>query len=133
MRAEINRSLNEYQSRPRRTFIGANTREYRFTRYIEDWRAKIERVGEMNYPQAARDQKTYGSLLVGVSIRSDGSLEAAEIRRSSGSKVLDDAAIRIVQLAAPYAAFPPDIAKDTDVLSITRTWMFTRSDKFVAE
>jgi protein TonB len=133
LRAEISRSLNEYQSRPRRTFIGARTREYRFTRYIEDWRVKIERIGEMNYPQAARDQKTYGSLVVAVSIKADGSLERVEISRSSGIRVLDDAAIRIVQLAAPYAPFPPDIAKDTDVLSITRTWMFTRSDQFVAE
>ena len=75
----------------------------------------------------------YGSLVVTVAIKSDGSLDDVEIRRSSGIKMLDQAAIRIVRLAAPYAPFPADIAKDTDILSITRTWMFTRSDQFVAE
>jgi len=67
------------------------------------------------------------------SIKSDGSVERVDINRSSGQRILDAAALRIVQLAAPYAAFPPDIAKDTDVISITRTWIFTRSDQFVSE
>jgi protein TonB len=71
--------------------------------------------------------------MVTVVIKSDGSLDDVEIRRSSGIKMLDQAAIRIVRLASPYAPFPADIAKDIDILSITRTWMFTRSDQFVAE
>ncbi len=133
LEARIDRNLEAYQQRPRRRFVGARVEEFRFARYIEDWRAKVERVGEMNYPQAARDQKMYGSLVVTVAIKSDGSLDDVEIRRSSGIKMLDQAAIRIVRLAAPYAPFPADIAKDTDILSITRTWMFTRSDQFVAE
>jgi protein TonB len=95
--------------------------EFRFARYVEDWRAKVERIGEMNYPQAARDERKYGSLVVTVAIKADGSLEDVEIRRSSGVRILDQAAIRIVRLAAPYAPFPPEIAKDTDVLSIART------------
>ena len=90
-------------------------------------------MGEVNYPQAARDQRIYGSLVVTVSIKSDGSLERVEINRSSGQRILDAAALRIVQLAAPFAPFPADIAKDTDILSITRTWIFTRSDQFVTE
>lgn len=133
LEAQISKDWDAYQKRPRRMFVGARTQEFRFARYIEDWRTKIERVGEVNYPQAARDEKRYGSLVVTVAIKADGSLEDVEIRRSSGIKLLDQAAIRIVRLAAPYARFPPDIAKDTDVLSITRTWMFTRSDQFVAE
>ncbi|MCC6533600.1 MAG: energy transducer TonB [Burkholderiales bacterium] len=131
LQAHINRSLDAYQKRPRRTFIGARAKEFRFSRYIEDWRTKIERVGEMNYPAAARG--IYGNLQVSVSIRADGSLEGAEISRSSGRKVLDEAAIRIVRLASPFAPFPPDIAQDTDILSITRTWSFTRADQFQAE
>jgi protein TonB len=71
--------------------------------------------------------------VVTVSIKADGSLDRVEISRSSGVKVLDEAAVRIVKLAAPYAPFPADIAKDVDVLGITRTWTFTRSDHFVAE
>jgi protein TonB len=133
LEAQIAREWENYQQRPRRRFIGARAQEYRFASYIEDWRAKVERVGEFNYPQAARDQRIYGSLVVTVSIKSDGTLERAEINRSSGQRILDAAALRIVQLAAPYAPFPADIAKDTDIIHITRTWLFTRSDQFVAE
>lgn len=133
LEARISRQWNAYQQRPRRRFVGARTKEFRFARYIEDWRLKIERIGELNYPQAARDQKIYGSLVVTVSIKADGSLEKVDINRSSGEKILDHAAIRIVRLAAPYAPFPPDIAKDTDILSITRTWLFTREDQFRSE
>ena len=133
LEASIAREWESYQQRPRRRFVGARTQEYRFARYVEDWRAKIERIGELNYPQAARDQRLYGSLIVTVSIKSDGSLERVDINRSSGQRILDAAALRIVHLAAPYAPFPADIAKDTDIISITRTWLFTRSDQFVAE
>lgn len=131
LQAQISRTLDVHQKRSRRTFVGARAQEFRFARYIEDWRLKIERVGAHNYPAAARG--IYGSLLVSVEIRADGSLENVEITRSSGKLVLDEAAKRIVRLAAPFAAFPPDIAKDTDILSITRTWSFTLADQFQAE
>jgi protein TonB len=133
LEAQIAREWENYQQRPRRRFIGARAQEYRFASYIEDWRAKVERIGEFNYPQAARDQRIYGSLVVTVSIKSDGTLERVEINRSSGQRILDAAAVRIVHLAAPYAPFPADIARDTDIIHITRTWLFTRSDQFVAE
>jgi len=133
LEAQIARDWENYQQRPRRRFIGARTQEFRFARYIEDWRVKIERVGELNYPQAARDQRIYGSLIVTVSIKSDGTLERVDINRPSGQRILNAAALRIVHLAAPFAPFPADIAKDTDIISITRTWIFTRSDQFVAE
>ena len=74
-----------------------------------------------------------GSLLLTVSIRSDGSVEAVEINRSSGHSVLDAAAVKIVEMSAPFAAFPPDIRRDTDVLHITRTWMFTKGDELRSE
>ncbi len=133
LEAQISKDWNAYQERPRRKFVGARTQEYRYARYIEDWRQKIERIGELNYPQAARDQRIYGSLMATVSIRADGSLEKIQIDRSSGNKVLDDATVQIVKMAAPYAALPPDIARDTDILHITRTWTFTRSDQFVSQ
>jgi protein TonB len=133
LEASIARDWENYQQRPRRRFIGARTQEFRFARYVEDWRIKIERVGEVNYPQTARDRRIYGSLVVTVTIKSDGSLVAVDINRSSGQRILDAAALRIVHLAAPFAPFPADIAKDTDLLSITRTWLFTRSDQFVTE
>lgn len=133
LEAQISKDWDSYQKRPRRRFIGARTQEFRFARYIEDWRLKIERVGELNYPQAARDQKAYGSLVVTVSIKANGALEKVEVNRPSGWKILDQAALHIVKLAAPFAPFPPDIASDTDILSITRTWTFTRSDQLIAE
>jgi protein TonB len=129
LEAQIDKNLDAYNKRPRRTFVGARTQEFRFARYIEDWRQKVERVGTLNYPQAARDQKIYGSLQLTVSIRADGSIEKIEINRSSGQKILDEAAIRIVNLAGPYAPLPSDIVRDTDILGITRTWTFTRDDQ----
>jgi protein TonB len=131
--AQISRDWGNYQKRPKRVFLGARVREYRYARYVEDWRAKVEKVGNLNYPEAAKRDKVYGSLLLTVSIRADGEVENIEVNRSSGHPVLDEAAIRIVRLAAPYAPFPEDIRRDTDILSITRTWTFTRADQWVGE
>lgn len=133
LEARISREWDNYQKRPRRTFIGARTREYRLARYVEDWRLKVERVGNLNYPQAARQQKLYGSLQLTVSIKADGSVESVEVNHSSGHKLLDAAAVQIVQLAAPFAPLPEDIRRDTDILSITRTWQFTRADQLLSE
>lgn len=129
LQARIDRDWESYQKKPKRNFVGARTQEYRFARYAEDWRIKVEKVGNLNYPEEAKRQKIYGSLQLIVSIKADGSVESVEIRRSSGHKVLDEAAKRIVYLAAPYAAFPEDIRKDTDILGIVRTWTFTRADQ----
>ena len=128
LEAEISRSTEEYNKRPRKKFIGTRTAEYRYARYMEDWRLKVERVGTLNYPQAARG-RLYGTLQLSVWIRTDGSVDKIEIERSSGQRVLDDAAQRIVHMASPYAPFPPDIQRDTDVLVITRNWTFTRGDQ----
>jgi protein TonB len=133
LEAKIAREWNAYQERPRRVRIGSRTREYRFARYVEDWRQKIERVGDLNYPQGAREQRLHGKLIVTVAIKADGTVEDVEINVPSGHKILDDAARRIVQLAGPFAPFPPDIAKDVDILHITRTWTFTTADRFISE
>ena len=135
LEAQTSRDYEAYQKRPKRKFIGARTQEYRFARYVEDWRIKVERIGNLNYPEAARREKVYGNLQLTVGIMSDGSLESLEINRSSGKKVLDEAAIRIVKLAGQngFAPFPPDISRDTDVLHITRTWAFTRSDELTSQ
>ena len=133
IRDSISQQWDEYQKRPKRAFVGANVREYAFARYVEDWVTKVERIGNLNYPEAARRQGIYGSLKLTVSIHSNGQIEAIEIDRSSGSKILDAAATRIVELAAPYAAFPEDMRQKADILSITRTWTFTRSDQLVTD
>ena len=129
LEAQIAKDMDAYQKRPKRQFIGARAEEYRFARYVEDWRLKVERVGNLNYPEAARQQKLYGNLILTVSIRADGSIEKIEVDRSSGHRVLDAAAIKIVEMAAPYAPFPPDIRRDTDILDITRTWTFAQGDE----
>ena len=132
LQAQIARQTQAYQERPRKRFIGANAREYRFAQYEEDWRAKIERVGTLNYPAEARG-KLYGMLQLTVTIRPDGSVDSIELNRSSTLKVLDRAAFRIVQMAAPFAVFPADIRKDTDLLVITRTWLFEQGDKVLTK
>ncbi|HAY27057.1 MAG TPA: energy transducer TonB [Candidatus Accumulibacter sp.] len=127
LEGEIAKELDEYSKRPRKQFLGSSAMEYRFAQYFEEWRQKVERVGTLNYPAEARG-KLYGSLVLTVTVRSDGSVDSVEINRSSGHKVLDDAARRIVVMASPFAAFPPAIRHDTDSLVITRTWNFTQRD-----
>ena len=128
LQAQIDRQIDEYQKRPRKKFIGANAREYRFAQYEEDWRVKIERLGTLNYPAEARG-KHYGNLRLTVTIRADGSVDSIELDRSSVLKVLDAAAFKIVRMASPFAPFPADIRRDTDLLVITRTWFFGEGDK----
>jgi protein TonB len=132
LEGQIARQIEDYNKRPRKKFIGARVEEYRFAQYVEDWRQKVERIGNLNYPQAAKGRH-YGSLVLTVIIRSDGSLDRVEINRSSGQKILDEAARRIVEMAAPYAAFPDAIRRDTDILEITRTWSFTSSDRLQSD
>jgi len=127
LEGEIAKNVDEYNQRPRKRNIDTRADEYRFAQYVEDWRLKVERIGTLNYPEAAKG-KLYGTLMLTVTIRSDGAVDKVEINRSSGHKILDDAARRIVQMAGPYAPFPPDIRRDTDILEITRSWFFTNND-----
>lgn len=127
LEAQIEKDLEEYQKRPRKKFIGARTSEYAPAQYIEAWRQKVERIGTLNYPEAARG-KHYGSLLVYIEIKADGDINKVDIQRSSGNKILDDAALRIVRLSSPFAAFPPEMREKFDILAFARTWTFTNSD-----
>jgi len=133
LEAQIRRDRQAYQERPKRVFIGARAQEYRFAHYVENWRQRIERIGNLNYPDEARARRIYGSLQLTVAIKADGEVESVEINRSSGYRFLDQAAIRIVRLAAPFERFPDNIRGDTDILHITRTWTFTRTDQVLAE
>ena len=133
LEAQVRRQYQQYQERPKRKFVGARAQEYRFAQYVDNWRQKIERIGNLNYPEEARTRKLYGSLQLTVAIKADGEVESVEVNRSSGHKVLDQAAIRIVRLASPFDRFPDNIRTDTDILHITRTWTFTRADQVFAE
>lgn len=130
LNAEIQRRLEAKAKRPRRKFISASTREYKFAAYMEAWRAKVERVGNLNYPEEARQNHLSGSLILEVVLQPDGSVKDMIVRRSSGHKALDDAAMRIVELASPFAPFPDEIAKEVDFLHVTRTWQFLNSYRF---
>ncbi len=127
--AELDRKTKLYAKRPRRKAINASTREYKYATYLDAWRRKVERVGNLNYPDEAKRRKLHGNLVLHVAIRADGSIDSLRILHSSGHKLLDDAAIRIVKLAAPFAPFPPDILNETDILDITRTWRFLSSNR----
>ena len=128
--AQIRQKLQAKAERPRRKFISASTKEYKYASYMEAWRSKVERVGNLNYPEAARKNKLSGNLILDVALNKDGSINQITVRRSSGHQVLDDASIRIVELAAPYSPFPDQIRKETDILHITRTWQFLNNNKF---
>jgi protein TonB len=129
LEAVIARQTEEYNKRPRiRPILSARAEEYRFAQYEDAWRIKVERIGTLNYPQAARG-KLSGSLTLTVVINRDGSLARVEIDRPSGHRVLDEAAKRIVGMAAPFAEFPADIRREWDQLSITRTFIFTSSNR----
>lgn len=132
LEGQIARQMEEYNQRPRKKFIGARVEEYRFAQYVEDWRQKIERIGNLNYPDAAKG-RLYGSLTLSVIIKANGDLKQVEVIRSSGQTLLDDAARRIVRMSAPFATFPEAIRRDTDELDITRTWTFTNADRLRAD
>jgi len=120
----IKERIDRYNQQPRRHFTGPSAQRAEYAEYVEAWRKKIELLGTQHYPPQARG-KVYGSLQLTVHIRRDGSLEHAEINQPSSEAVLNQAALRIVQLAAPFAPLPPAIARETDILAITRTWHFT--------
>jgi protein TonB len=130
--AEISQSMEAYAKRDKHRYISAQAREYRDAAYLDAWRAKIERIGNLNYPEEAKRRNISGNLLLDVAINADGSLNSITLLRSSGSKILDDAAMRIVKLAAPFAQFPDELRSDTDVLHITRTWEFLDSHRLDA-
>lgn len=124
---QIEQSRLAYSERKRKTFISASTREFKYANYMNDWVHKVERVGNLNYPDAARRQGVSGNLLLQVALKPDGSVYGITVLKSSGHKVLDDAAVRIVELAAPFPPLPQTIREDTDLLYITRTWEFLSS------
>ncbi len=113
----------------RKKYISASTQDWLYASYMNAWTQKVERVGNMNYPEQALRRNMRGDLVMSVGIRADGSLESIEVLRDSGYPVLDEAAIRIVELSAPFATLPEQIASEVDVLYITRTWRFSPDNK----
>jgi len=115
----------DFPERQRRKFISANTREYLYASYMRSWVAKVERVGNLNYPEKARRMNLEGALVLSVDILANGGVDRIRVLRSSGYDVLDEAAVRIVRLSSPFAPLPREITESIDVLTITRTWQFS--------
>jgi protein TonB len=128
LEGEISKTADEYSKRPRKKFVGARTEEYALASYLDAWKQKIERIGTLNYPPEARG-KLYGAVVLFVELRAeDGSLYNAEISKSSGHKVLDQAALRILRMSAPFGPIPAEGLGGATVLSFGRTWYFTQGD-----
>ncbi len=118
-----------YAKRPDPKYLTAATRRSADAAYLHDWTRKVERIGNLNYPDAARREGLTGRLILDVAIRPDGSLADVALLRSSGHKVLDEAAIRIVRLAAPFAPVPAEVLGEKTELRIVRTWVFTSGNR----
>jgi len=129
LEAELAQDIQQYAKRPKiHRLNAASTMRDKGAWYKDEWRKKVERIGNLNYPDDARRQQIYGSLRLLVSINRDGTLYEVQVLESSGQRLLDQAALRIVRLAAPFAPFTGDLA-DIDRLEIIRTWRFERGDR----
>jgi protein TonB len=129
LEAELAEDVQLYAKRPKiHRLNAASTMRDKGAWYKDEWRKKVELVGNLNYPAQARQQRIYGSLRMLVSINRDGTLYEVRVLESSGEPVLDEGALRIVRLAAPFAPFTGDLA-DIDRLEIIRTWRFERGDR----
>lgn len=122
----LKEEIERYNAQPRQRFVGPAAQEVDYAQYVEAWRQRIELLGTEHYPAEARG-RVYGTLRLTVYIKSNGDLQRIDIDQPSEHAVLNLAAQRIVQLAAPFAPLPDSIARRTDVLAITRTWHFTHN------
>lgn len=123
---EIQRETQKYAKRPHKKFISANTKEYAYAAYMSAWVARVERIGNLNYPDEARREHVHGELVLTVALNRNGSVRSIDVIQSSGHKLLDEAAMRIVRLAAPFPPIPK--TEGIDELYITRTWQFLPGD-----
>lgn len=127
--AEISNTIEEQASIERTKYLNSSTKEFTPAKYMREWINRVERVGNLNYPDQARRKKLSGTLILDVVINSEGELIKTDLRQSSGHQILDDAAKRIVKLAAPYDAFPNKLRKEADVIHITRSWEFLNNSR----
>ncbi len=134
LQAQLDLQREAYARRPRKyTIASASTRKSQDALYLDSWRKRIESVGNLNYPQAARQREIYGDLRLLVALKPDGSLNEVLILQSSSSAILDQAAIEIVNLAAPFEPFPEELLGQYDILEIIRTWRFQEGAAFSTE
>ncbi|WP_422505065.1 TonB family protein [Stenotrophomonas sp. GZD-301] len=121
--AEVHLRSAQYAKRPNRKFVSASTREYAYANYLRAWVDRAERVGNLNYPDEARQRRLGGQVVITVGVRRDGSVESSRILRSSNSPLLDATALRVIALAQPFPPLPKT-DDGVDILQVTRTWVF---------
>lgn len=126
---ELSLTYQQFAQKPKEMFINSRTREYVAATYMRNWVDKIERLGNADYPDEAIRNRLSGTLILDVAIKADGTLHAMELRQSSGHKVLDDAAKRIVRMATPFDAFPQNLRQQADIIHITRSWEFLSNNE----
>ncbi len=120
---EIANKINQYAKRPKTKYISASTKAYEFAPYVDNWVKKIERTGDLNYPQRAKRKDFKGNVMLTVAINKNGTLHDIRVVRTSGHQFLDEAAVHIVELATPFEPLP-ETNENIDILYITRTWQF---------
>ncbi len=130
LEAGLDEDRRAYSKSKRQKFIDASTREHLYAAYMASWVSKVERFGNINYPNEARRRGLSGSLILDVALRPDGTIAEITLLRSSGIASLDQAAISIVRLAAPYARFPRSMREQVDLLHITKTWQFLSGNRW---
>ncbi|QOY62336.1 energy transducer TonB [Lysobacter sp. H21R4] len=128
--AEIHLRSERYAKRPKRKFVSASTTEYAWAGYLREWVDRVERVGNLNYPDEARRRRLAGQVVISIAIRRDGSVENSQIVLSSGIPLLDASALRIASLAEPYPPLP-QTDDNPDILHVTRTWAFLAGGELV--
>ena len=132
LQAEIDRQQERFAKRPKIKTVNARTTEASSAEYMYRWVEEVERMGNLNYPDAARRAGLAGALVLIVGIHKDGEIESITVDESSGERVLDDAAKRIVELAAPFEPMTGKLAEETDILYIVRTWEFQSDEQIVS-
>jgi periplasmic protein TonB len=133
LQAQLDLQQQAYAKRPRKyTLSSASTQKRADALYLDTWRKHIESVGNLNYPGQARQRELYGNLRMMVALRPNGSVEETRILQSSGHQILDEAAVNIVQMAAPFEPFPEELREEVDILEIIRTWRFHQGNSFTS-
>jgi len=127
--AKLNQSMEDYQKRPRKEYLSPTTKKHEAAKYLDDWRKKVENVGNTNYPIQAKAKSLSGSLILTVEIKANGTISSISIEKPSEHKLLNDAAKRFVRDASPFAAFPDELARTKDIVVITRAFHFLRTNK----
>ena len=132
LQAEIDRQKEQTAKRPKKKWLTARTHEATSAKYMYRWVEKVERIGNLNYPDAVRRNKLAGAVVMTVGILKNGAIESILIEESSGQRILDDAAKRIVRLASPFEPLVGKLGDETDILYITRTWDFQSSNSVIS-